>query len=46
MAKKEFYLITLVVLYMYLFIMFQINLNNYISLSKNPNAKISFNLFR
>ncbi len=46
MTKKEFYLIALVALYTYLLIIFQINLTNYIAFKKNPNAKITFNLFK
>ncbi len=45
MTKKEFYLISIIVIYTYLAIMFQLNLKNFISLEKNPKAKLSFNLF-
>jgi len=43
--KKEFYIIGIIVVYTYLSIVFQINLKNFISLERNPNAKLSFNLF-
>lgn len=45
MTKKEFYLISIIVIYTYLAIIFQLNVKNFISLEKNPRAKMSFNLF-
>lgn len=45
MTRKEFYLIAIIVIYTYLAIIFQLSVKNFISMEKNPHAKISFNLF-
>ena len=45
MTKKEFYLVAVIVIYMYLAFIFHINLKNFINFQKNPHAEYSYNLF-
>lgn len=45
MNKKEFYLVAVVVVFIYLAFIFQVNLNNFINFQKNPYAEFSFNIF-
>ena len=45
MTQKEFFFIAVVIIYMYLALIFHINLKNFITFQKNSYAKFSFNIF-
>lgn len=45
MTKKEFYLVAVIAVYIYLAFVFQINLKNFVKFQENPNAEYTYNLF-
>ena len=45
MAKKEFYVFAIIIIYIYLAYIFHVNLENFVNFQKNPYAEFSFNIF-
>ncbi len=45
MNKKEFYLVAVIVMYIYLAFIFQVNLKNFLNMQKNPYTKFTINIF-
>jgi len=45
MNKREFYLIAVITMYIYLAFVFHINLKNFINFEKNPHADYTYNIF-
>ncbi len=46
MNKREFYLISIIAMYIYLAFIFHVNLTNFLNTQKNPSAKFTINIFQ
>ncbi len=45
MNKREFYLVAVIVMYIYLAFIFHVNLKNFINVQKDPHAEFTINIF-
>ncbi len=46
MNKKEFYAIAIILTYIYLALVFHVNLKNFINVQQDPNAVFTINIFQ
>lgn len=45
MNKREFYVVAVIVVYIYLAFIFHINLKNFVNFQKNPYSEYTYNIF-